>query len=84
MDVICYNWQAQQLRIWMARVEQSMNNLWIKLSKQSNTAILSERLCYLDIHEIWLDSMNLHETSWMLFADEDAHQNESFGWPSIN
>ncbi len=65
-------------------LEQNMNNLWVRLSKQSNTSTLSDRMRYLSGHEIWLDSMNLHETSWILFADENTHQQESFGWPGIN
>jgi len=28
--------------------------------------------------------MNLHETSWILFADKGSHRNESFGWPGIS
>ena len=63
---------------------KSMNDYWVKLSKQSNTASFSERLRYLDKHEIWLDSLNLHETSWILFADQDEHRSEPFGWPGIN
>ena len=63
---------------------KNMNDLWIKLSKQSNTATLSQRLRHLDKHEVWLDTLNLHETSWILFADKDPHKNESFGWPGIN
>ncbi len=58
-----------------------MNNNWVRLSKESNTASLSRRLQHLDKHEVWLDYMNLHETSWMLFADKVTHQQESFGWP---
>lgn len=60
-----------------------MNDLWIALSKQSNTASVMERAQYFSYHEIWLDSMNLHETSWVLFADKGSHRNESFGWPGI-
>ncbi len=58
-----------------------MNNLWVRVSKQSNTSALSQRMHYFSGHEVWLDSMNLHETSWMLFADKGSHRNESFGWP---
>ncbi|KKL17203.1 hypothetical protein LCGC14_2487920 [marine sediment metagenome] len=60
-----------------------MNDNWVELSKKSNIATVKERSCYLSGHEIWLDYMNLHETSWMLFAGKDAHYNECFGWPRL-
>jgi len=63
---------------------KNMNDFWIKLSKKSNTAPLPQRLQYLDKHEVWLDTLNLHETSWILFADKGSHRDESFGWPGIN
>ena len=63
---------------------ESMNDKWVRLSKQSNTASLSRRLQYLDKHEVWLDTLNLHETCWILFAGDEIHINESFGWPRKN
>lgn len=60
---------------------KNMNDLWIELSKESNTTPLCRRLQHLDKHEVWLDTLNLHETSWMLFADKE---DESVGWPGIN
>ena len=58
-----------------------MNDNWIELSKQSSFASFEERTLYLSNHECWLDTMNLHETSWILFAGQEIHNNEPFGWP---
>lgn len=32
-------------------------------------------------HEDWLDCLNLHETSWILFAWRDRAMKYDFGWP---
>ena len=54
-----------------------MNNAWIYCSK---AVIDDHRGFLLCDHERWLDTLNLHEISWMLFAtinDRDG----GFGWP---
>ena len=63
---------------------KNMNDRWVRLSKETYFATLSQRLQYLDKHEVWLDALNLHETSWILFADRGSHRDESFGWPRKN
>lgn len=57
-----------------------MNNEWIYRSKR----IVKEHNLANDkdlSHEDWLDCMNLHETSWMLFVTIDYRDSYAFGWP---
>ena len=58
-----------------------MNNDWIHCSKEVIKDLEGKRICS---HEDWLDILNLHETSWMLFVAIDNRASCVFGWPGIN
>lgn len=58
-----------------------MNDNWVRCSKivVNNIRTDDQRICD---HEDWLDYLNLHETSWLLFAWGDRIHKHDFGWPS--
>lgn len=57
-----------------------MNNEWIHCSKLLvEEHKLDDDKCL--SHEEWLDYLNLHETSWMLFATIGRRNSYVFGWP---
>ncbi len=56
-----------------------MNNEWVKFSDRSGEAEV-----FISDHEDWLDTLNLYETSWMLFVwNRDNSKSGDFGWPGI-
>ncbi len=59
-----------------------MNDSWVKCSK----IVATDRREHQRIrnHEDWLDCLNLHETSWMLFACTDDDIMYKFGWHDKN
>lgn len=56
-----------------------MNNNWIRCSKITNVINMNDiaKQTQSYNHEKWLDRLNLHETSWMLFVN----RRNRFGWP---
>lgn len=59
-------------------LEQNMNDEWVQCSK----AVVKDFDEHHDhTHEDWLDSLNLHETSWILFVTIDDRVSGNFGWP---
>jgi len=57
---------------------KNMNNDWIYCSREVVKDLEGKRVCN---HEDWLDILNLHETSWMLFVTIDGRASCEFGWP---
>lgn len=57
-----------------------MNNEWIQCSRLSIKEHKLDSDKYLS-HENWLDYLNLHETSWMLFVTIEGRNSYKFGWP---
>ena len=57
-----------------------MNDSWITCSKMLANDIRTHDQSSYD-HEDWLDCLNLHETSWILFAWRDRAMKYDFGWP---
>jgi len=56
-----------------------MNDCWVTSSKMVAKDLREDER--IRNHEDWLDCLNLHETSWMLFACTDADIMYKFGWP---
>jgi len=58
---------------------KNMNDSWVRCSKIVAKDLREDKR--IRNHEDWLDCLNLHETSWMLFACTDYDFTYKFGWP---
>jgi len=61
----------------------SMNDEWIQRSREAVEHFKRDNKKNLS-HEDWLDYLNLHETSWILFVTIEDRVSSDFGWPGTN